>query len=310
MAVDQLLPSDSPRVHAVSLEHARALAESDAHLPPIVVHRRTHRIIDGMHRVQAAKLNGVEEIEAVFFDGDDDEAFVLAVESNIEHGLPLSLAERSGAAERIVRSHPEWSDRAVALSTGISAKTVSAIRTRIARDIPAAPNRLGRDGRVRPLDTSAGRRTAAELLASNPSMSLRQIARQSGVSATTVQDVRKRLGRGENPVPAAAHRVAAKQSGGEDLQREDRQRVEQTQPDGCLDVKDALGKLRSDPALRFNARGRMLLRLLDPHFISADCHDRLLAAIPPYWAGELAEIARAYASAWQHFACELEDKQP
>jgi transposase-like protein len=293
-------------VHAVSLEHARALAESDARLPPIVVHGETYRVIDGMHRVQAAKLNGADEIEAVFFDGDDDEAFILAVESNIEHGLPLSLAERSAAAERIVRARPEWSDRAVALSTGVSAKTIGAIRSRISRDIPAAPKRIGRDGRVRPLDTSAGRRAAAELLASNPDMSLRQIARRSGVSATTVRDVRERLGRGDSPVPVV-QRVTTKVK---PPRHDEQQPPEQAQPNTGADVKDALGKLRSDPALRFNARGRMLLRLLDPNFIIADGHDGLLAAVPPYWAGELAEIARACASAWQHFATELEDIQP
>lgn len=66
------------------------------------------------HRVEAALLNGKEEIEAEFFDGSADEAFVKAVELNIAHGLPLTLTERKLAAARIMASCPDLSDRAIA----------------------------------------------------------------------------------------------------------------------------------------------------------------------------------------------------
>ncbi|WP_243727225.1 ParB/RepB/Spo0J family partition protein [Actinocrispum wychmicini] len=289
----------------MNLEHVRALAQSEAPLPPIIVHGRTNRVIDGMHRLQAAKLNGADEIEAVIFDGDDEDAFILAVESNIEHGLPLSLAERSTAAERIIRARPDWSDRAVALSTGVSAKTVSAIRSRIARDIPTATRRIGMDGRVRPVDSTSGRRAAAELLAADPSLSLRKVAKESGVSPSTVRDVRERLDRGDNPVPPT-YRVAPKPDPAEPPAQND----DKGPPSNPADVAHSLSNLRSDPAVRFNECGRMLLRLLDPQFITADAHERLLDAVPPYWAGDLAGIARAYASAWNHFANALEDMEP
>ena len=58
------------------MEHIRSLAELQDELPPILVHRTTMRVIDGMHRLKAAILRGERTIEATFYDGDDAEAFV------------------------------------------------------------------------------------------------------------------------------------------------------------------------------------------------------------------------------------------
>lgn len=94
------------------------LAAVEAKLPPIIVHRATMRVIDGMHRLAAAKLRNDETIEVRFFEGTEQEAFVLAVKANISHGRPLSLTDRTSAAERIIVSHPAWSDRAIAVAAG------------------------------------------------------------------------------------------------------------------------------------------------------------------------------------------------
>src|SRR5438128_1449366 len=80
--ISSLLPADSPRLAGEDTEHARTLAETGEDLPPILVHRPTMRIIDGMHRLRAAVLRGESQIEVYFFDGNTDAAFVLAVESN------------------------------------------------------------------------------------------------------------------------------------------------------------------------------------------------------------------------------------
>ena len=109
--IDSLLSGDSPRLAGADRAHVRRLAETSGELPPIIVHRPTMRIIDGTHRVYAALLQGKEEIEAEFFDGSADEAFVQAVEHNIAHGLPLTMPERKLAAARIIASCPDLSDR-------------------------------------------------------------------------------------------------------------------------------------------------------------------------------------------------------
>ncbi|MFI1416136.1 ParB/RepB/Spo0J family partition protein [Streptomyces sp. NPDC020707] len=124
-------------------------------LPPITVHRPMMRVIDGYHRLKAARLRGESRIVARFFDGDETAAFVLAVRLNVRHGLPLALADRKRAAERIVASDPQWSDRRVASVTGIASGTVGDIRKRVVRGPEG--RRLGRDGRVRPVDGSTGR---------------------------------------------------------------------------------------------------------------------------------------------------------
>ncbi|WP_368858328.1 ParB/RepB/Spo0J family partition protein [Nocardia alni] len=69
------------------------MATLDETLPPIIVHRESWHVIDGVHRVRAAQLRGDSTILARLFDGGEADAFVLAVTSNTRHGLPLSSAD-------------------------------------------------------------------------------------------------------------------------------------------------------------------------------------------------------------------------
>src|SRR5262249_28036370 len=105
------------------------------------------------------------------------------------------------AAARIVRSHPQCSDRWIASVTGLSAGTVASIR-RNATDEPQVTARIGRDGRIRPLRAEAGRRRACDAINQNPSATLREIAKIPGVSPATAWDVRERMRRGDDPVPS------------------------------------------------------------------------------------------------------------
>ena len=191
----------SPRLNGEDRAHIARLAETDAPLPPILVHRRTMRVIDGMHRLMAASLQGRGMIEVEFFDGSEADVFLRAVQENIAHGLPLTQADRRAAAKRIIATHPHMSDRAIGHVAGLAAKTVAAMRKRSTEDPAQSNARVGRDGRVRPLDSSEARRRAAELLTGQPESSLRDVARAAGISPATVLDVRKRLERGESPVP-------------------------------------------------------------------------------------------------------------
>src|SRR5579859_6633506 len=100
LPIASLLPGDCLRLSGTDKAHVKRLAEAWGELPPIVVHWPTMRVIDGMHRVRAAVHNGKEQIEAEFFDGSVEAAFVRAVELNTAHGLPLTLAERKLATAR------------------------------------------------------------------------------------------------------------------------------------------------------------------------------------------------------------------
>lgn len=295
----------SPRLTGENEEHTRLLAESGARLPPIIVHRTTMRVIDGMHRVRAATLRGEAEIEIRFFDGSEDDAFLLAVVANIAHGLPLSLADRTAATVRIMASHPQWSDRAIAVATGVTPKTVATIRNRATDVSPQLRTRVGRDGRVRPLDSTKGRERVSDLLKSNPEASLRQIAAMAGVSQGTARDVRDRLLRGESPVPlqrgcGQARRDGADRDGSTTGRHDDNR---ERQP-----VTDRLSRLRNlkkDPALRFNEMGRCLIRLLDFHAMDEESQKMLYDSVPTHCAETVSELAYECAQKWQDFAHQM-----
>ncbi|HEU5473666.1 MAG TPA: ParB/RepB/Spo0J family partition protein [Actinophytocola sp.] len=299
-----LLPGDSPRLAGENAEHCRTLAASDAELPPIVVHRASMRVVDGMHRLRAAGLRGEKRIEVRFFDGTSEDAFVLAVRMNVErHGLPLSLADRTAAAVRILDSHQEWSDRAIASVTGLSHKTVAAIRRRSSGENSQLSMRIGRDGRVRPVDVGDRRQRAGELMSTQPGASLREIARAVGISPGTARDVRDRLHRGLDPVLPTQHRIDAPVN---------RRWEPPDSPDdvGADTVGDTaiISALRGDPALRFSESGRVLLRLLDALTIRPRQWAWLVDAVPPHCAGKVVDAARRCAKAWLDFANRIETR--
>lgn len=166
--IDALHPADSPRLKGISAEHARLIVEAADSVPPILVQQGTMRVIDGMHRIRAACLQGKQHIEAYLIACEDDESFLWAVRMNLTHGLPLTLADRKAAACRFIQDHPEWSDRAIAAAAGLSDKTVGSLRRRLADTIPRTRWRIGRDGRARTLpvrdNDAGGSRSRAPLL--------------------------------------------------------------------------------------------------------------------------------------------------
>ncbi|MFD2467892.1 ParB/RepB/Spo0J family partition protein [Amycolatopsis silviterrae] len=300
LAVSSVREADSPRSAGVDMAHARSLAQTEADLPPIVVHRATGRVIDGMHRLTAARLRGEPEISAQLFDGDEDEAFLLAVRLNVSHGMPLTIADRRAAAARIIRTHPRLSDRAVAVSAGLSAKTVGSLRRKL--DGPPEPARVGRDGRVRPVNGAAGRQAAAEVIARHPDATLRHIAREAGISVETARSVRRRLQAGEDPVLDRRTRPAR-----DDQTTRQLLTVKLAQDDPSEELRSLLEALQQDPALRCTESGRALLRWLGPRVLLSDEIPVPLHRIPPHSRINLAALARFCAAAWIQLALGLED---
>lgn len=176
--IASLVPGFYLRATGVDAAHAQLLADAagSVTLPSILVQKNGARVIDGMHRIEAARLRGAWSIKARIIDCTDEEALILAIRFNTLHGLPLSKADRIAGAKRILVAHPDWSDRAVAAVSGLSAKAVSSLRSR--SDVqPLHLKRLGQDGRRRPMVPGEGRRRAMEYIAAHPEASVRQIAR-------------------------------------------------------------------------------------------------------------------------------------
>ena len=296
--------SYTPRKHKANEHHIQILAQSPLPLPPIVIHRTSMRVIDGVHRLRATKLRGDSTIPARLFEGNDAEAFALAVHLNVTHGLPLTLSERKAAARRVLESYPHWSDRSIGLIAGVSNKTVGKLRGCATEEISRLGPRLGRDGKVRPVSPAHGRRSAAEFLSMNPRASLREIARKAGVSVTTARDVRQRIDKGQSPLPDALAKNSGRrpeQSGSATtIVEEPLPIATRVPPDGR--GSDLLQRLRRDPSVRSSERGRALLRLLSVVAIAINACNEFAEAAPIHCSGTIAEIARKNARAWQEIA--------
>lgn len=309
-----LRTGDSPRLNGVDKGYIDLLAETETPLPPVLVDKRTMRVIDGMHRLMAASLRGKKEIDVIFFEGSEDDVFLRAVQENVAHGLPLSQADRRAAAKRIIASHPHMSDRAIGQAAGLAAKGVAAIRKSSSDDVPQSNARVGRDGRIRPLDSGKGRQRAAELLTEQPATSLRNVARAAGISPATALDVRKRLERGEPPVPAttvngfAGKAARARADDGADgrASRPEPQSASRSAP--VTSPAATVEKLLRDPSLHNNERGKKILRLLHVNAVGAEQLSSVAATVPPHCVGIVARLARQYAKMWQDFAQELDGR--
>lgn len=288
--ISALQVGDSPRRGGEDLDHVRVLAESERVLPPILVHRATMRVIDGMHRLRVAILRNMQQIDVVFFDGDEKDAFVLAVRTNTTHGLPLSLAERSTAAGRIIKSHPHWSDRVVAAVTGLSPKTVGSVRRRSVQETQSAI-RVGRDGRTRPVNGKEGRDVAMRIFAEHPTATIRQVAKAAGISLATAHDVRNRLRQGDDPIPA----------------KQRPKPLPAAEPTAVPKVRGTImPSLRKDPSLRLTESGRTLLRLLEVCSVGPDEWHLLLENVPRHCLGMVAQVARECADTWRTVAEQME----
>ncbi|MFF5019617.1 ParB N-terminal domain-containing protein [Streptomyces sp. NPDC001165] len=346
--VNALSAGVSLRQSGTDAAHIQLLVDAagSAELPPILVQIDGYRIIDGLHRLEAARLRGDSSIKARFVDCSNSEALVIAMKANGSHGLPLSKADRVSGARRVLRSHPDWSDRAVAGITGLSAKTIASMREKSGDGTPLDGKRIGRDGRRRPVGPGEGRRRAAEYIAAHPDAPLRQVARETDVSLGTVHDVSARLRRGESPECSgrrtadaapqplrSVHPVPSIQLAGEPS------RPAPTVPGGAdsggaarvpLRVAPVVNsapqrrnrteeipawttvaaKMATDPAIRYTASGREFLRWMQLHATEPDDGWReLIDAVPAHWLGVIAPIAERIGMEWSLLAERLKTKQ-
>jgi hypothetical protein len=127
--------------------HVRALAAvaNFSVLPPILVQRDGLRVIDGAHRLTAARACGQKFIRARVVNCTDEDAYILAVAANTQHGLPLSHADSVSSARRILHWHPDWPDRAIASATGLRTHIVARLRL-VAGRAALVGGRTGEEG--------------------------------------------------------------------------------------------------------------------------------------------------------------------
>jgi ParB-like chromosome segregation protein Spo0J len=268
----------SPRAQPIDDAHVELLRSCIDSVPPVVLQAANLTIIDGAHRVLAARREGRTTIRAVLFEGTAEQAFREAVRHNVAHGKPLTRAEREQAAAEILQGAPELSDRSIADVCGLSPDAI--VRVRRASTSEEPTHRLGRDGRRRPVDPTLGRVRVAELLAREPHVSDRQAATKAGVSQGTARDVRRRLTKGESPIPPASREPVRAHSSPTDWS--------------------------DDSALRNGRDGQAFAQWMDGHSVKPDEWRRWPAAVPVGRLYAVADEARRQAREWSAFADALE----
>jgi len=293
--VAQLLDGSSFRERGVDPDHVQVLAESPDRWPPILVTRLGHRVIDGHHRVAAARIIGRRKVVAELFDGSPDDAYLEFLRRNAQHGLPLTLRDRKQAATRILRQWTNWSDRRVGSVCGLSPRTVASLRAEASASVTPPPDerslpseqRVGRDGKLRPTNPTVRRQRIAQALAADPSASLRAIAQEVGASPETVRSVRARL------------RASAGETG--DLN---------TRPGADLwqNAPPVAKWWVRDVALTSSAEGQRSVRWLSRSIIEEAEWRVHVQSIPRSRLYELAAEARRRANDWTAFAEALEGR--
>jgi ParB-like chromosome segregation protein Spo0J len=281
--VRDLIIDTSFRSSGMCAEHVERLVEAGGSWPPVLVGRVDNVVIDGAHRVMAARRLGLVRLDAVLFDGGRDDAFVEFVRRNVSNGLVLTLAERKLAAERILAAHCSWSDRRVAELCALSPKTVGRVRATscpIEEDPHSdSARREGRDRRLRPLRRGPVRARVVEALQARPDASLRAIAAEVGVSPETVRSVRLALA---------------------DVAEVDREGE-------CSDSTSAAPPWREDAALASSEHGEHFVTWFERTAVGLEDLE-WVPHVPLSRVYEIADEARRRSDTWLRFARVLETR--
>jgi hypothetical protein len=250
---------------------------------------------------------------AAVFVGSREEALLEAIRSNTEHGLPLSLADRRGAARRLLSANPEWSDRRIASACGLSGRTVARLRDEVqARGRPGRPivpgtdRRIGRDGKIRPVRTGEVRIRILEALKAHPAGSLREIAAIAGASPETVRAVKAVKARGGCADISSA---PAARPDGDAITRLPTDRLPSLATFGEFDEgrDSAPSAWSEDSAFLSSADGGEFARWFSDNRIDHDWH-RYVFSIPYGRIYEVVDEARRRATEWSTFASLLESR--
>ena len=194
VSLDRICPGPAIR-SGLDDAHIARIADVADRWPPVVLQTGTHVLIDGAHRIEAARRNGATTIAAVFVDVDDSELLAVRAERNAAHGLPLSLDERRAIALGLL-AQQRWSNGRIASASGLSRRTIGRYREETfpggAEHHLETGTRLGLDGKHYPVDTDARRERAQTILAQQPDRPVTAVAEEVGLSLSTIYELRKK----------------------------------------------------------------------------------------------------------------------
>jgi hypothetical protein len=130
-------------------DYAERWKDGDMFPPAIVFFDSKHfLLVDGFHRVAAAKQAGLDFIAVEIRKGSRREALAAALGANIQHGLRRSNADKRRATTIALKEFADLSDRAIAEMCGVEHHLVGEVRRQLG-DSPSPAPRIGRDGKRR-----------------------------------------------------------------------------------------------------------------------------------------------------------------
>src|SRR5258708_27973450 len=129
--LEKLVLDNSLKVRAINEDHIERLSNSDPSLWPVlkVVPEdggNKYYVVSGWHRVNAAREMGLNALDCELVEYiDDDNAKLLAYESNGSHGLPLTVTERKKYASLLREQYPYMQVKDIAKKVNLAPSTVS-----------------------------------------------------------------------------------------------------------------------------------------------------------------------------------------
>jgi hypothetical protein len=306
LPIESVLPGPPLRDGGLDRDHVTVLRELNGDWPPIVVTRADRVVVDGHHRVAAARLLGLRTITGVVFEGTEEEAYLEAVRLNVSHGLPLTIVERKSAASRILGRNPEWSDRRIAKVCGVSPHTIRSLRTTV---LPAGDEdltgRVGTDDRIRVVRPKARRQQIVDAVRSHPDQSLRMIARAVGSSPETVRRIRRREA---GPGPEQESGCGAREdTAGPEGAQESHAHPTTTEGVAVGPADRVAGRWRTDVALRSTPTGLEFASWFEGTNVDT-CLRSYVGAVPLSRVYEVADEARRRGVAWIEFSRAVEER--
>ncbi len=114
-------------------EYAEAMADGYGNFPPIVVSKidGDYCVIDGHHRLEAAKRNRLEEVPCDVIESNSTAALVEAFVRNNRQGMRFSKADRENAILIMLQAFSDHSDKYIAKLIGVSNATIGRYRNKL-----------------------------------------------------------------------------------------------------------------------------------------------------------------------------------
>jgi ParB-like chromosome segregation protein Spo0J len=142
----ELIPQMTPDEYDALVEDVERRGITD----PLVV-TEDDIVLDGRHRLMAARAIGLETVPVRVFKGDESAQrdFMLRAALLRRH---LTIAQRKDLAAKLIVTEPEKSDRSIAKATGISRPTVATIRDDLEAQgqVAESATSSGADGKTYP----------------------------------------------------------------------------------------------------------------------------------------------------------------